>query len=150
MEGVGLGQASEVSEGGETSVRHNGLGSCLASRRSIGNDDLASVGVGFIKLALEEESSGRGGRGSGTTDTTAFVDDVGNVASNGGLVEERETALLDDGARREAVSNELNHKESARVGELRKVKGLKVDSLGSLVISEDALLSRQQALKVEV
>ena len=95
-------------------MRENGLCSGLAARWQVGDDNLSSVGVSCIEFSHEVDTSWGSRRGSRTTDLAVLVNDVGNVAGNGGLVEQREAALLDDGTRGEAVAYELDHEEAAR------------------------------------
>ena len=113
LEGVGLGESSEVSESCESSMREYSLGIRLAARWQVRYHDLARVRVSFIEFTFKVDASWGSRRGSRTTDLAVLVNDVGNVAGNGGLVEQREAALLDDGTRGEAVAYELDHEEAA-------------------------------------
>ena len=96
LEGVGLSESSEVSKGCQPIMRQYSLSVGLAARWQVGNDDLACVGVSRVEFAVKVNASWRSRGGSRTADLAVLVNDVGNVAGNGGLVEQCETALLDD------------------------------------------------------
>lgn len=79
-----------------------------------------------------------------------LIDYVDKVASQSGNRDQVEWALLYDCSWWHSVANELNHKETHFTSELLYLELLRVKQMRGVIEVVDSLLSRNQALKVDV
>jgi hypothetical protein len=125
-------------------LHHNGLSTiAIASER---NNDSAGTLISREEVVIEVDP-----RVLALAYVLLLVQNEGEVAGNGALMDQTQVALLDDGAGADTIANHLQNKEATLAIELREFEGLGVPQVAWFIAIVILLLMLgNQAVKVDV